>query len=46
MNNQTDFLRRKFGPLKARSLKNAIANQITTEFPESADHAFVVYVLN
>ena len=33
MNNQTDFLRRKFGPLKARSLKNAIANQITTEFP-------------
>ncbi len=33
MNNQTDFLRNKFGPLKARSLKNAIANQITTEFP-------------
>jgi hypothetical protein len=33
MNNQTDFLRKKFGPLKARSLKNAIANQITTEFP-------------
>ena len=33
MNNQTDYLRKKFGPLKARSLKNAIANQITTEFP-------------
>lgn len=33
MNNQTDFLRKKFSPLKARSLKNAIANQINTEFP-------------
>ena len=33
MNDQTGFLRKKFGPLKARSLKNAIANQITTEFP-------------
>jgi hypothetical protein len=33
MNNPTDFLRKKFGPLKARNLKNAIAHQITTEFP-------------
>ena len=33
MNNQTDFLRKKFGPLKARNLKNAIAHQISTEFP-------------
>jgi len=33
MNNQTDFLRKKFGPLKARNLKNAIAHQITTAFP-------------
>ena len=33
MHNQTDFLRKKFGPLKARNLKNAIAHQITTEFP-------------
>jgi hypothetical protein len=33
MNNPTDFLRRKFAPLKARTLKNAIAQQITTEFP-------------
>jgi Protein of unknown function (DUF1670) len=33
MNNQVDFLRKKFGPLKARNLKNAIAHQITTEFP-------------
>jgi hypothetical protein len=33
MNNPTDFLRRKFGPLKARTLKDAIAHQITAEFP-------------
>jgi Protein of unknown function (DUF1670) len=33
MNSQTDFIRKKFGPLQARSLKNAIAHQITTEFP-------------
>jgi hypothetical protein len=33
MNNPTDFLRKKFGPLKARTLKNAIAQQITAEFP-------------
>ncbi len=33
MNNSTDFLRMKFGPLKARNMKNAIAHQITTEFP-------------
>ena len=33
MNNQTDYIRKKFGPLKARSLKNAIAHQIATEFP-------------
>ena len=33
MNNQTDFLRKKFGPLKARNLKNSIAHQIASEFP-------------
>jgi hypothetical protein len=33
MYNQTDYIRKKFGPLQARSLKNAIAHQITTEFP-------------
>jgi hypothetical protein len=33
MNDQTNFLRRKFGPLKARNLKHAIAHQFTTEFP-------------
>ena len=33
MNNSSDFLRKKFGPLKARNLKNAIAQQIATEFP-------------
>jgi hypothetical protein len=33
MNNQTDFLRKKFGPLKARTLQSAIAHQISTEFP-------------
>jgi Protein of unknown function (DUF1670) len=33
MNNPSDVLRKKFGPLKARNLKNAIAQQITAEFP-------------
>ena len=44
MNNQPDFLRKKFGPLRPGTLKNAIAHQITTEFPASVVHAFVVYV--
>jgi Protein of unknown function (DUF1670) len=33
MNNPTDFLRKKFSPLKAKTLKNAIIHKITTEFP-------------
>jgi hypothetical protein len=33
MNTPTDFLRSKFGPLKARNLKNATEHQISIEFP-------------
>jgi Protein of unknown function (DUF1670) len=33
MNSPTDFIRSKFGPLQERSLKNAVAHQIMTEFP-------------
>ncbi len=44
MNNPTDFLRKKFGPLKARNLKNAIATRSRPSFHASVVHAFVVYV--
>jgi hypothetical protein len=33
MSSRPDFILKKFGPLRAKTLKNAIAHQISTEFP-------------
>jgi hypothetical protein len=33
MNSQPDFIRKKFGPLRGKTLKNAVAHRISTEFP-------------
>lgn len=33
MSSQPDFIRKKFGPLRDKTLKNAIAHRVSTEFP-------------
>ena len=33
MSSQPNFIRKKFGPLRDKNLRNAIAHQISTEFP-------------
>jgi hypothetical protein len=33
MSSQPDFIRKKYGPLRAKTLRNALAHQIAKEFP-------------
>ena len=33
MSSKPDFIRKKFGPLRAKTLRNALAHRIVKEFP-------------
>ena len=33
MSSKPDFIRKKFGPLREKTLRNALAHQIVKEFP-------------
>ena len=44
MSSKPDFIRKKFGPLRAKTLRNALAQRIVKEFPASVDLASVSYV--